>query len=184
MIKWSRSFSNVSSVAGATQFRKAMSLIPSAVCILTTAADAENRAGMTISSLTSLSLKPHQLLSFNIATPSKTLDLLHSIPQSHMLIHLFESSPHTAKLCREFSDNPHAAVHSLPLMQIFPQISLPTFPEACITFHCTKHSSFLVQDHELWVAKVQSIKRAPDHDSPLLYSNHKFHELGTSLKES
>ncbi|CAN8095773.1 unnamed protein product [Discula destructiva] len=60
------------------QFRAVMRLLPSSVVVCTSVGDSSSPSapprGMTMSSFTSLSLHPTPLITFNIATPSRTLD--------------------------------------------------------------------------------------------------------------
>lgn len=67
------------------QIRSIMRLLPHSVVVCTSTHDQAPRA-MTMSSFTSLTLSPTPLISFNIATPSRTLD---AITQSgHFNIHI------------------------------------------------------------------------------------------------
>ncbi|PTB63481.1 hypothetical protein BBK36DRAFT_1182029 [Trichoderma citrinoviride] len=67
------------------QIRSIMRLLPHSVVVCTSTHDQTPRA-MTMSSFTSLTLSPTPLISFNIATPSRTLD---AITQSgHFNIHI------------------------------------------------------------------------------------------------
>ncbi|KAL6854434.1 flavin reductase like domain-containing protein [Trichoderma novae-zelandiae] len=67
------------------QIRSIMRLLPHSVVVCTSTHDQAPRA-MTMSSFTSLTLSPTPLISFNIATPSRTLD---AIAQSgHFNIHI------------------------------------------------------------------------------------------------
>lgn len=56
------------------QFRSVMRLLPNSVVVCTSTGAELVPRGMTMSSFTSLSLHPTPLITFNIATPSRTLD--------------------------------------------------------------------------------------------------------------
>ncbi|RFU72062.1 flavin reductase-like, fmn-binding [Trichoderma arundinaceum] len=67
------------------QIRSVMRLLPHSVVVCTSAHEETPRA-MTMSSFTSLTLSPTPLISFNIATPSRTLDAI--TESRHFNIHI------------------------------------------------------------------------------------------------
>lgn len=58
---------------------------------------------MTISSFTSLSLQPTPLITFNIATPSRTLDAIRSHPGGRFNIHFLLGDANGAEVVKSFT---------------------------------------------------------------------------------
>ncbi|KAK4181475.1 flavin reductase like domain-containing protein [Triangularia setosa] len=77
------------------QFRSLMRLITHSVVVCTSSLGPVPRA-MTMSSFTSLSLRPTPIISFNIATPSRTFDAVSSSRQFN--IHILTNDPSGARI--------------------------------------------------------------------------------------
>ncbi|KAK4222986.1 flavin reductase-like protein [Podospora fimiseda] len=77
------------------QFRSLMRLTPHSVVVCTSFHHSKPRA-MTMSSFTSLSLHPSPTISFNIATPSRTLDAVESSRRFN--IHILSDDSHGARI--------------------------------------------------------------------------------------
>ncbi|KAN0068806.1 oxidoreductase [Elaphomyces granulatus] len=89
----------------ADQVRVLMRRVPHPVAIITssdstTTGDRAFR-GMTVSSFNTVTLYPEPVVSFNVKTPSETLNALQS--SGRFLVHLLAPSPATAKLALDFS---------------------------------------------------------------------------------
>lgn len=74
-----------------------MRLLPHPVVILTAPPD----RGITLSTLTCLSLHPYPLISFNVKTPSSCSAAMHR--EGWFVVHVLRSSPHAAHLANVFA---------------------------------------------------------------------------------
>ncbi|KAH7362851.1 flavin reductase like domain-containing protein [Plectosphaerella cucumerina] len=87
------------------QLRSLMRLLPHSVVVLTSsdpsATDGPSPRAMTMSSLTSLTLQPVPLVTFNVATPSRTLSALEGA--RHFNIHILRDSVAGARVADWFS---------------------------------------------------------------------------------
>ncbi|KAK4203091.1 flavin reductase like domain-containing protein [Triangularia verruculosa] len=77
------------------QLRSLMRLITHSVVVCTSSSGPTPRA-MTMSSFTSLSLRPTPIISFNIATPSRTFDAVSA--SKHFNIHVLSDDPSGARI--------------------------------------------------------------------------------------
>lgn len=89
-----------SAVPPSEQFRSIMRLVPHSVVVCTSTLDSTVRA-MTMSSFTSLTLTPTPLVTFNIATPSRTLDAISA--SRHFNIHVMAGNAQGAALADRFT---------------------------------------------------------------------------------
>lgn len=143
--------------------------------------------GLTVSSVTSLSIKPEPLICFNIQVPSRTSQVLHG--SMHFAVNILPPSKEAVDICKAFAGslgkdvNPFEVEKSL----LRYENEMPVVSIAMAVLMCEATKCFPVQDHEIWVARVTSVNIYPTlkaHDGNLLYQNHKFHELGKVLHDN
>lgn len=160
------------------------SIASPAMIITTTSANGSEPRGLTLSSITSLSVKPQPMVSFNVQLPSRTSEVLHS--RNIFAINVLPASPQSADLALCFAGahgahtNPFKKfAHLLKLPIEFakdkPSIvsvptpgpgraaeevdfkhaqNIPVVANSSAILYCKKHQIFDVQDHEIWVARV------------------------------
>ena len=157
--------------------------------------DTKNFCAMTVSSMTTVSLDPDPVISFNVKKPSQTLDAIQS--QKSFFINLLINSPQGAHLAHQFSQgDAQAAFQKIQergariqlrpsLFSFTPVISSPginghlactVIPDQCVT----------VSDHVIVVAKVHHIStRRAGRKSGLAYGEGSYRQRGTahSLQE-
>lgn len=168
------------------KFRELWRHAASPVTIITTSVD-KQLAGMTISSLTSVSLGPPKVLvSFNCQTPSRTASILQQ--RNKLVLNLLGASPAHVDLAKAFAGR-KAEGHSMNPFDRYPELfeqrpeteGIPLVKGSTAQLLCDVHSVFPVQDHEIVVASVLDMW-ADEKISPLLYRNHNFWRLGDTVK--
>ncbi|KAM9892020.1 hypothetical protein OXX79_010311 [Metschnikowia pulcherrima] len=194
-----------------SSFRTAMTRVSSQAMILTAGSKSPSTElhGMTLSSVCSLSVHPNPLLSFNLHLPSYTSKTLHE--NNGMLgLHLMPPTKQAVTLGRKFAGGvkrdpshfdaenedgelfhemttPFSGLQgSYSMHYAGDGVSVPILNESEAVFLCTKHRVFEVENHELWVVKVNDIlfpnKRYDSAPSGgLLYYHRGFHQVGESL---
>lgn len=152
-----------------------------AVSVVTTAYKGE-LAGMTISSLASLSLRPRQLVSLNMQVPSRTARLLHA-SGGQFAVNIMSQTPESISLARAFAGQ-QSLGHDFNPFEGFPDAwellpsGIPLLRCAMAHLECLVDQTIAVQDHEILVARVTEA-RCHDNRLPLLYHNHAFTGLCT-----
>lgn len=156
----------------------------SAMIITTTSPSGSEPRGLTLSSITSLSVKPVPMVSFNVQLPSRTSEVLHS--RNVFAINVLAACEASVELARAFSGaygahtNPFEKFASAfknstnPLERVPLQLNvhasavpegvvdadyeharnIPVISNASAILYCKKNQIFNVQDHEIWVASV------------------------------
>ncbi|KAH3676369.1 hypothetical protein WICMUC_002000 [Wickerhamomyces mucosus] len=184
-----------------SQFRQAMSSIANQVMILTPTCKVNdisnfqpeilNLRGVTLSSVTSLSINPHPLIQFNLMIPSITSENLHKYDK--FALHILNPNDHNIELVKKFSKHREFNVKTSKFDQISPfkglakdidfklqnveqldsvdvqnntneknNLYLPILQSISKVLICEKHQNLLVQDHEIWIGKVLEIKTLND----------------------
>lgn len=155
--------------------------------------------GLTLSSVTSLSLKPHPLIQFNLQLPSFTSDALHET--GYFAVHLLKPNSASIKLAREFSkgaiinekdstysptrpfedlvENVHYNTYKIEGTDLV----IPLLKNSERVLICQKRDVFQVGDHEIWVGQIEDIKvNDTKSTGGLLYCNRNFHTLGEKIE--
>ncbi|CAN3364518.1 hypothetical protein DICA2_E19834 [Diutina catenulata] len=204
--RWSSNLSN--------QFRHAMSRICTPAMVLTSAtSDPSHLHGMTLSSVTSLSVKPVPKVCFNLHLPSYTSSELHH--NGYCAIHILPPEPNSVRLGRlfakgvkpahgtKFVPSAEAKVDGEPFHEMTtPFASLiegvdwqfvtvgdgqqvPVLIASEQVFICKTGQSIEEDNHEIWVAQVEQIIGNTRHppQGGLLYYNRDFHRLGYPLHD-
>lgn len=181
-------------------FREAMAGVASSPMIITTShrvngSQAREPRGITLSSVTSLSLNPEILISFNIQVPSRTSEVLHD--RGLFALNMLDSSPQSAQLCKVFAGqlgrtvNPFEVEKHLFLWNDHGDenaMDIPTVIDAMAVLYCEKKRVIRVQDHEIWIARVSDIKTKHMTDghvdkNHLVYYRRGFHSVGPKVKD-
>ncbi|SCV00995.1 LANO_0F09626g1_1 [Lachancea nothofagi CBS 11611] len=158
--------------------------------------------GVTLSSVSSLSLKPMPLLQFNLQLPSFTSESLHL--HEYFAIHLLKPDAESMALARTFSKGAmkhHVSgevVPTQPFRDLTDEVHYDTYPlkhsglvvpvltNSERVFVCQKKDVFRVGDHEIWVGKVEDIIEnsalGATVSGGLLYCNRRFHKLGGHIE--
>lgn len=192
-------------------FKRAMGRLGTPAMILTSALDCSKGAcdpshlhGMTLSSVSLLSVCPRPLLLFNLHLPSHTLVELHR--KQHMAIHILPPTPQLARLGRAFASGTKARsvpddgelfherttpflglVHGKDWTEHFisEDTCVPILCEAECTMICETIDSVFIDNHEVWIAHVLQVldRNGPGSDKGgLLYFNRAFHMVGAPIK--
>lgn len=145
-----------------------------------------NLHGMTLGSVSSLSIQPFPLLQFNLHLPSYTSSSLHEF--KYLALHLLPATPRAAQLGRTFAsgvkttrtkfipDNVNVkddgeVFHEMttPFEKLHEShdwfyhcieedaIKIPVLKESERVFICKAENHMIVHDHESWVVKVLEI---------------------------
>ncbi|CCK68554.1 flavin reductase family protein KNAG_0B01070 [Huiozyma naganishii CBS 8797] len=178
-------------------FRDAMKRLSYPTIILTSSAPLNSEPskyhGLTISSMTSLSLNPKPLLQFNLQLPSHTSRAL----RMHNLfaVHFLRPDYKSIELAKRFSQgtrvggtHPFLGLKKLKDYSLFlgsEEIELPLLKHAERILICKTKDAFVVQDHEIWVGEViDSIINSPEEETVmggLLHCNRRFYKLGDTV---
>ncbi|SCV04296.1 LAME_0H17326g1_1 [Lachancea meyersii CBS 8951] len=187
------------------KFKDSMARMGSQAMILTSASQKtlphSNFRGVTLSSVSSLSLKPQPLLQFNLQLPSFTSESLHS--HEYFAVHLLKPDATSMSLARTFSRG--ATTHkdsgeiipTQPFKELAPtvhydtyalkqnELVVPILTNSERVFVCQKKDVFRVGDHEIWIGKVEDIienSTLGTITGGLIYCNRKFHKLGGHIE--
>lgn len=154
--------------------------------------------GLTVSSLTSLSLKPQPLIHFNLQLPSFTSDALHET--GYFAVHLLKPNTMSVDLAREFSkgaiknEEDHTYSPTRPFENLVENehyvtyeiegtdLVIPVLKNTERVLICQKKDVFQVGDHEIWVGQIEdTIVNEDQPTGGLLYCNRSFHSLGKKI---
>lgn len=158
-------------------YKSAMRHMVSTVTVITTRAGKEF-AGMTVSSLASVSIRPAPVLSFNMQVPSRTAKILHD-GGGKLAANILTPTRESILLARAFAgvgghdQNPF--FQHPELFDFTRSDGIPILKNSASTIICDVDSWIGVQDHEIIVARVAEVlerqKRA------LAYHDHDFHDV-------
>lgn len=156
--------------------------------------------GLTLSSVTSLSINPEPLIQFNLMKPSLTATYLHAYEK--FALHILTPTEYSCDLARLFARNrhynetlkewvpfepfKHLKQHEYEFYDNVTGCSLPILKEVERVMICSKVQTLIVQDHEVWIAKVDEVIDQVDgaKTGGLLNFNRKFHTVGDDLHRS
>lgn len=168
------------------RYKQAMSGVAAPANIITTINGDEPR-GLTVSSVTSLSVSPDPLVSFNIQIPSRTSQVLHRA--NKFAVNVLSGTAESVRLCKAFAGGYGAHVN--PFDKFREEIdftghnhgNIPVINHASAILFCQKEHVFRTQDHEIWIAKVYDVENNSSNGN-LLYQNRSFHILGKEIHDS
>lgn len=204
-----------STTASTQLFRDTMSSIANQTMILTAPHHNEEShiditklyKGVTLSSVTSLSINPKPLLQFNLQKPSTTSEFLHS--HKYFAIHILAPTIESASLAKLFSrkrvfdvekgeyvpfapfkelekDVDYEVLHKDGVVDLeIDGFTLPILKnnvEKVII--CKKYNHFDIQDHEIWIGEIKEIKNYNPgaKTGGLLNFNRNFHIVGNEIE--
>lgn len=151
------------------EFRDVVGLFPSGVSIATACGPDGKPAGVTVSSLTSVSLNP-ALISFTLAMSIRSLPVFRAA--QHFAISILAEDQHD--VCRSFAtagvDKWAAArtargLHGCPI--ISPNVA---------AFECERYACHEAGDHLIFIGRVLRLERG-EKESPLVFFRSGFHRL-------
>lgn len=143
------------------QLRAAFGTFATGVAVVTAQTQDGRPMGMTINSLTSLSLSPALLL-WSVAKKSRSHD--DYVAASHFAIHVLGA--HQEHLCRQFTRHTHEErFQGIELAFNARGVPLLADPLAC--FECATHACHDGGDHTIVVGKILSARLS--HGKPLLF---------------
>lgn len=182
-------------------FRQAMRRLSYPTMIITSAVPkgtkASNFHGLTISSMTSLSVNPTPLVQFNIRTPSQTSEDIKK--NSLFAIHFLQPNNVGIQLAKQFSQGIKSMITSpfdkfidgrdyicydTENLPISSDKMLPLLKGTGKILICRSKERFEIQDHEIWIGEVLDTVSIPIGDSNdsnhggLLHCNSQFFKLG------
>lgn len=141
--------------------------------------------GLTVSSLSSVSVRPQPIIAFNLQIPSHTASALHN--NRRFAVNFLPATTEAAELCRAMAGQKGRDINPFELYKhMFEEINgLTVVKNAFAVLYCEKDQVFKVQDHEIWTGVVDRIERPASISTrgPLLYQHHKFHHLGIEVEE-
>jgi flavin reductase (DIM6/NTAB) family NADH-FMN oxidoreductase RutF len=170
------------------QYRQAMSAVAASAMIITTnhidkTTNQPEPRGLTVSSLSSLSIKPSPLVSFNIQVPSRTSQVLRD--SLKFAVNILPPTSVSAEVCRAFAGRLGQTVNPFEVEKSllkYGHDGMPIVSCAVAVLYCTAVEVFQVQDHEIWVAQVTEVEvQDTANDGTLLYQNRAFHLLGSEI---
>lgn len=154
--------------------------------------------GVTLSSVTSLSINPDPLIQFNLMIPSITSENLHKFDQ--FAVHTLNPTEACADLVQKFSRHrkynettnqfdvvsPFADLQlgeDYELKDLGNGIFLPVLKNVNKVMICEKYKYLHVQDHEIWVGKVKEIEGWDNgvKNGGFLNFNRGFHGIGEKV---
>lgn len=186
------------------KFKQCMGKIANQAMILSAASEKtiphKDFRGLTLSSVTSLSLKPQPMIQFNLQLPSFTSEALHET--RFFAVHLLKPNLTSIKLAMNFSKgairNEKDATFSptRPFEDLIEKVHydtykiqgtdliIPLLKNSERVLICEKKNVFQVGDHEIWVGQVEDIVANEENTTGgLLYCNRNFHLLGNKITQ-
>lgn len=160
--------------------------------------------GVTLSSVTSLSINPTPLIQFNLQKPSTTSQLLHN--HKYFAIHILSPHQGSANLARLFSRNriydteKEEYVPFPPFKELEKDVDYEVLENQGIddefklpilkkniekVLICKKFKHFDINDHEIWIGEIKEIKNfniGGWKSGGLLNFNRKFHIIGDEVE--
>ncbi|KAI9294491.1 hypothetical protein K502DRAFT_316901 [Neoconidiobolus thromboides FSU 785] len=148
--------------------KQSLRLVTNPVNVITTQSQSKTISGITVNSVTSLSMDPI-LLTFNVKLPSHFSAQLHqtqycainTLTTNQKSIAQFFSKPGHGEF--DDSQNHFSWLDSIPYLN-----------KSLATFLCKVKHVFPVADHEVWVVQVIEVASGDNHDTGLLYRNQKY----------
>ncbi len=127
------------------RLRNALGRFPTGVAIVTAMSDDNRPVGMTINSLTSISLAP-ALLAWSIDRGAASYDIFVNADRFAVTV----LSDRQAELAMRFATRGADKFQGLE----FDRSGAPVIPNACASFHCDSWRSIPLGDHTMLVGKI------------------------------
>ncbi|MGI9182361.1 MAG: flavin reductase family protein [Longimicrobiaceae bacterium] len=159
----------------ARALRSVMRRVPSPVAVVTAVGRGEAR-GMTISSLTRVSLRP-PLVSFNVEREAQ----MHAVlaEASSFAVHLVGEEQ--AALCERFAAPDRTGADQLRgLAQGIDGFGNPVLEGALAVLHCRLYAAYPAGDHSILVGEVVGVWQQ-EGGTPLVYFDRAYHGVGARV---
>lgn len=149
------------------RFRQALSHFATGVTVVTTIHE-QNLYGMTVSSFSSLSLKPPLIL-FCVDSSISTYAAI--IGSKRFAVNILEQ--HQEHLSRRFASRAPEKFVGVPWQP--GQLGIPLIDDALAVIECQLHSTLPGGDHTIVIGEVQNV--VVNQGAPLVYYRSGYHEL-------
>ncbi len=161
----------------AVDFRAVMRRVPSPVAIVTAAGDQERR-GITIGSITSVSLVP-PLISFSVMHVSRMHDVI--TRASHYAVHILAEDQ--VALSTSFAEPDRSGAQQFAhVSHTLDPNGVPILGGAVAILHCTAHAVHEAGDHSILIGQVRRTTDGP-RSRPLVYHQGAYRRLGQHIAE-
>ncbi|CVK97037.1 uncharacterized protein FMAN_11280 [Fusarium mangiferae] len=173
------------------QLRSIMRLLPHSVVVCTSNQPGDGPRAMTMSSFTSLTLAPTPLVTFNIATPSRTLDAIRA--SGGFNVHILSGDERGANVASHFTKGNFGGNAFKGLEYTQKDDEAPIIREDGVMFalrcrvlqDAPEGGLLRVRDHVIVVGEVVEMVRVgeeEDEDFGLVYADRKYREVGVVLE--
>lgn len=153
----------------ATGMRRAMGRLPTGVAVVT-AARGDEMHGMTVNSLTSVSLQPPLLL-VCLLTVARTTQVVVSTGRFNVSVLTCDGED----ICRAFAEQ--GTDHYRTIRYELDPEGLPVVSGSLVDMRCEVEATHSHGDHLVIVGGVSFIRDAPPEATPLVYFDRRFHRL-------
>jgi flavin reductase (DIM6/NTAB) family NADH-FMN oxidoreductase RutF len=152
-------------------FRRALSLFPTGVAIVTTRSPDGERIGVTVSSFNSVSLAPPLVL-FSIARTARSIEAWNAAETYAVNVLAEDQSDVSSRFARASADKWSGIGAAQD------DIGSPTIPDALATFQCRSYARYDGGDHLILVGEVTGFSHpASGAPRPLLFFRGRYRQL-------
>ncbi|KAH7485757.1 hypothetical protein ACKRZS_009382 [Fusarium odoratissimum] len=173
------------------QLRSIMRLLPHSVVVCTSNQPGDGPRAMTMSSFTSLTLAPTPLVTFNIATPSRTLDAIRA--SGGFNVHVLSGDERGANVASHFTKGNVGGNAFKGLAYSQEDDEAPVLREDGVMFalrcrvlkDAPEGGLLRVRDHVIVVGEVVEMVRVgeeEDEEFGLVYADRRYREVGVVLE--
>ena len=157
------------------ELRSVMRQVPSSVAVVTAAGDAEAR-GITIGSLTSVSLRP-PLISFNVSNDCR----MHSLMMHAERFNVNVLTDQQVEVSRTFAEPDQDGADQLATVSFsMDRWGIPELSDTVAILSCSLWARHAAGDHVLVIGCVESAKIKRDR-TPLVYLDRSYHRMGRRI---
>ena len=155
--------------------RGVMRKVPSAVAVITASGDGEAR-GITVGSLTSVSLEP-PLISFNISNDCRMHPLIMKVERFNVNV----LADHQVGVSRVFAEPDQDGADQLAEVRFaMDSWGIPVLDDIVALLSCATWARHAAGDHMLIVGCVESTRIERDR-APLVYLDQNYHSMGQRI---
>ena len=158
-------------------FRDELGLFPTGVAVVTATTESGDQLGLTVSSFTSVSLKP-PLVSFSVTRATRSFREWQHVPRFAINVldqNQQEISNHFARI----RDNRLAGLEIM-----HGETGAPLLMNALAIFECVLHAHHDGGDHEIFIGRVVSISSQTRHRGPLVFFRGRYCRLDLTANTS
>ena len=158
--------------------RSVMRRVPSPVTVVT-AATAQEARGITIGSLTSVSLDP-PLICFNVNHEARMHGVITTV--QHFAVHIVTEDQ--VPLCHRFAQPDLTGAEQFEKVgYTLDEQGVPVLEDVLAVLHCQRHADFEAGDHSIVVGRVVDIEESGS-GRPLVYHQRAYREVGEEVSPS